>query len=192
MQNVCGILIKRFRCIFLYTSYYTSLSIKEEIRVYKEHSYYLKKAVELSRSARKNGNTPFGAVLVDKEGNIIIEQENVEITEKRCTGHAETALVEKASMMYDKDFLWDCTLYSIAEPCAMCSGAIYWANVGRVVYGMTEKQLLELTGSDPQNPTFDLPCREIFERGQKKIEVIGPIHDFDEEIKEVHKNFWTK
>lgn len=158
---------------------------------YKEHGFYLQRAVQLSRTAREHGNTPFGAVLVDKEGTIILEQENIEITEKKCTGHAETALVEKASSLYSKDFLWDCTLYSIAEPCAMCSGAIYWANVGRVVYGMTEKQLMELTGSDPQNPTFDLPCRDIFACGQKDIKIIGPINDFDEEIKEIHKDFWN-
>ena len=42
----------------------------------------------------------------------------------------------------------------------MCAGAIYWANIGRVVYGMTERRLLQLTGSNEQNPTFDLPCRE--------------------------------
>ena len=50
----------------------------------------------------------------------------------------------------------------------MCAGAIYWANIGRVVYGMTERRLLELTGSNEQNPTFDLPCREVFSRGQKR------------------------
>ena len=65
-------------------------------------------------------------------------------------------LVERASHAYSKEFLWDCTLYTTAEPCAMCSGAIYWGNIGHVVYAMTEKDLLSLTGADPQNPTFDL------------------------------------
>lgn len=45
-------------------------------------------------------------------------------------------------------------------------------NIGRVVYAMTEKDLLSLTGSDEQNPTFDLPCRDVFARGQKDIRVI--------------------
>lgn len=58
----------------------------------------------------------------------------------------------------------------------MCAGAIYWANIGRVVYGMTERRLLELTGSHEQNPTFDLPCREVFARGQKDIQVSGPVY----------------
>ena len=154
--------------------------------------YYLKRAIQISRNSREHGNTPFGALLVDKDGNILIEQENVEITESKCTGHAETQCVEKASRLYSKDFLAECTLYTTAEPCAMCSGAIYWAGVGRVVYAMTEKQLLSLTGSDEQNPTFDLPCREVFARGQKDILVEGPSDELAEEAAEVHKGYWNK
>lgn len=158
---------------------------------YKSHEFYLKRCIEISKCARNSGNTPFGAILVDKEGKILIEQGNVEVTEKRCTGHAETALVEKASREYSKEFLWECTLYTSAEPCAMCSGAIYWANVGRVVFAMTEKQLLKLTGDDIQNPTFDLPCREVFSKGQKDIEIIGPFDSLAVEAAEVHKGYWN-
>lgn len=158
----------------------------------QDHIHYLMEAVEESRLARQNGNTPFGAVLVDRDGNILLRQQNIEITERDCAGHAETALMRAATKRYDREFLWTCTLYSIAEPCAMCAGAIYWGNVGRVVYGITEKKLLELTGSDPQNPTFDLPCREVFARGQKNIEVIGPINDIADAVCEVHKGYWQK
>ena len=73
----------------------------------------------------------------------------------------------------------------------MCAGAIYWANIGRVVYAMTERRLLELTGSNEQNPTFDLPCRTVFEHGQKKIEVIGPFPELEKEAAEVHKGYWS-
>ncbi len=149
-------------------------------------------AVKEARLAREAGNTPFGAVLVDADGEIILRQRNVEITERDCTGHAETALMRAAGKKYDRDFLWTCTLYSIAEPCAMCTGAIYWGNVGRIVYGISEKKLLALTGADPQNPTFDLPCREVLARGQKKVEVIGPINDIADAVYEVHKGYWRK
>lgn len=158
---------------------------------YESHEFYLRRCIEISRASRAGGNTPFGALLVDEEGNIIMEQGNIEITEKLCTGHAETTLAARASHEFTKDFLWKCTLYTTAEPCAMCAGAIYWANIGRVVYGMTEKRLLELTGSDEQNPTFDLPCREVFARGQKDIQVIGPIPAVEEEAAEVHKGYWN-
>lgn len=154
------------------------------------HEYYLEKAIEVSFKSREHGNTPFGALLVDKEGNIILTQENVEITENKCTGHAETMLAEKASKMYSKDFLWSCTLYTTAEPCCMCTGAIYWANIGRIVYAMTEKRLLELTGDNEQNPTFDLPSREILKKGQKNIEVIGPFPALEEKAALAHKDYW--
>lgn len=158
----------------------------------KDHVYYLRKAIEVSRKSREHGNTPFGALLVDADGNILMEQENIEITEKNCSGHAETSLMIAASKKYSKDFLWDCTLYTTAEPCVMCAGAIYWGNVGNVVYGISEKRLLELTGDDEQNPTFDLPCREVFAKGQKDIKVAGPFPEIEEEVVEVHKGFWKK
>lgn len=156
----------------------------------REHSYYLRKAVEVSMRSRKNGNTPFGAVLVDSEGNIIEEQENVEITEHKCTGHAEAMLAEKASKKYSRDFLWSCTLYTTVEPCAMCTGAIYWGNIGTIVYGMEERKLLEMTGSNEQNPTFDMPCREILAKGQKDIAVQGPFPEVEEEVASVHRGYW--
>ena len=113
-------------------------------------------------------------------------------TEHNDCGHAETNLMIAASKKYSREFLEDCTLYSSVEPCAMCAGAAYWANVRRVVFGISEHQLLELTGDDPENQTFDLPCREVFERGQKEIKVAGPTED--EELKnliaEDHRGFW--
>jgi len=159
---------------------------------YQNHEFYLERCIEISKASRAHGNTPFGALLVDAEGNIIMEQENIEITEKICTGHAEATLAARASHEYSRDFLWNCTLYTTAEPCAMCAGAIYWANIGRVVYGMTEKRLLELTGSDEQNPTFSLPCREVFARGQKDIQVVGPIPAVEQEAAKVHEGYWNR
>lgn len=158
----------------------------------QSHEEYLKRAIEVSRQSRANGNTPFGALLVDGDGNIVMEQENIEISSHKCTGHAECTLADRASGEYSKEFLWNCTLYTTAEPCAMCSGAIYWANIGTVVYAMTEKRLLELTGSDEQNPTFDLPCRDVFNKGQKAIQVIGPFPELEAEAAEVHQGYWNK
>lgn len=150
----------------------------------------LKRTVEISQNARASGNTPFGCLLADADGNILLEQENIEILTHDCTGHAETALMRRASQLYSKDFLWNCTLYSSAEPCAMCSGAIYWGNVGRVVYALSEADLLKLTGDDPQNPTFSLPCREVFAHGQKSIIVLGPVPELLEAAVEAHQGYW--
>ena len=157
----------------------------------KEDIYYLREANKEAFKAKESGNTPFGAILVSADGEILMRQGNVEITEQDCTGHAETTLVRKASKKYSKSFLWGCTLYSTFEPCAMCCGAIYWGNIGRLVYGTTEKKLLELTGDDEQNPTFDLPCRDVFAKGQKDIKVEGPFTEFEAESVEPHIGYWN-
>lgn len=159
-----------------------------------DHVKYIRRCVEISKQSLKEGNHPFSALIVDSEGSIIVESGNIEVTERECTGHAETTAMRKAVKCYSREFLWNCTLYSTPEPCCMCTGAIYWGNVGRIVYGISEKKLLELTGSDDANPTFDMPCREIIARGQKPIEVIGSIADktLEKEIVEPHMGYWNQ
>jgi len=152
---------------------------------------YLRRAVEVSRRARASGNTPFGAILVDADGNVVLEQGNIEITERNCTGHAETTLMEAASKRFSKAELWTMTMYTTVEPCAMCAGSIYWGNLGKVVYGVSEKTLLSLTGDDDVNPTFDLPCREVFARGQKAIVVEGPFPEVEQDVLAVHAGYWS-
>jgi tRNA(Arg) A34 adenosine deaminase TadA len=156
----------------------------------ESHIPYLRRCIELSLIARVAGNTPFGALLVGPTGEILLEQGNIEITESNCTGHAETTLMEAASKRFSKKELWACTLYTSAEPCAMCAGSIYWGNVGRVVYGISEKMLAALTGEDEQNPTLDLPCRDVFARGNKPIEVIGPFPEVEAEAVAAHDGYW--
>lgn len=147
-----------------------------------------RRAIEIARQARAHGNHPFGSLLADAQGNILLESENTVNTERDATGHAETNLVRMASRKYERDFLAGCTLYTSTEPCAMCSGAIYWSGINRVVFALSEAGLLEMTGSDVENSTLALPSREVFARGQRKIEVLGPI--LVEEARVVHAGFW--
>jgi tRNA(Arg) A34 adenosine deaminase TadA len=144
-------------------------------------------AIDVARKARDKGNHPFGAVLADEEGQILMEAENTVVTELDCTAHAELNLIRRASGKYDRDFLETCTLYSSTEPCPMCSGAIFWGNVRRVVFGLSEADLYEMTGEDTEEVLY-LPCRELFEKGKKPIEVLGPI--LEEEARKVHEGFW--
>ena len=152
----------------------------------------LYETARIARASRAMGNHPFGALLADGSGKILIEQGNEVVTEHNDCGHAETVLLIKASKTYGRDFLALCTLYTSVEPCAMCTGALYWANVGRLVYGLTERKLLDMTGANPENPTFDLPCRTIIDHGQKRIVVVGPVGDPDLEqrISSDHLDFW--
>lgn len=158
---------------------------------HKKHVELLRVCIEVSAQARASGNTPFGALLADADGKVLLTKGNVEMTEHRCTGHAETALMEEASKRFDKETLWNYTLYTTAEPCAMCSGAIYWGNVGRVVYAISEHRLAELTGDDERNLTLDLPCREVFAKGRKTIEVVGPFPELETETIAPHIGYWN-
>ena len=155
------------------------------------HITYLLKANDIARKARANGNTPFGAVLVDPDGNVIMEQGNAESDLHDATAHAERMLASRASQKYSKEFLWGCTLYTTFEPCCMCTGAIYWSNIGKIVYGLTEERLLQLTGADEKNPTFNISCRTILAAGQKPIEVLGPFDEIADQVVEVQKGFWN-
>lgn len=149
---------------------------------------FLRLAIRVAARSRERGNHPFGAILVDSHGNVLLEAENTVVTAGDCTGHAETNLVRMASHEYERNFLVTCTLYTSTEPCVMCSGAIYWSNIGRVVFGLSEARLAELTGNDPENPTMQLPCRDVFARGRRPIQVIGP--ELEEEAARVHYGFW--
>ncbi|MDC7222572.1 MAG: nucleoside deaminase [Spirochaetales bacterium] len=154
----------------------------------------LRIAAEQGRLARSKGNHPFGAILANEQGEVLLKSENTVNTEHNDCGHAETNLMISAVKKYERDFLKNCTLYTSVEPCAMCAGAIYWGNVRRVVYGISESQLLEMTGDDEENQTLALPCREVFARGQKEIIVIGPVEDRElrEEIARDHQGFWNQ
>lgn len=72
----------------------------------------------------------------------------------------------------------------------MCSGGLYWAGIGRLVYGVSEARLLELTGDNPENLTMSLPCRTVLGAGQRTIQVDGPFPDLEATIVETHKGFW--
>ena len=149
---------------------------------------FLRASFEVARNARSKGNHPFGALLVDEHGRAVMEAENTVVTTSDCTAHAETNLIRKATSRYDGVFLAKCTIYTSTEPCPMCAGAIFWANVRRVVYGLSEKSLYEIVGGESEDVLY-LPCREIFARGKKPIEVIGPL--LEDEAREVHSGFWT-
>jgi len=153
-----------------------------------DHEAQLRHAYAVARRARERGAHPFGATLVDEDGTVLMEQGNAFLPDHDMTGHAERVLMTRASQSYRPDRLRRCTLYSSAEPCAMCAGAAYWAGVGRVVYGLSEHRLRDLTDDHAENPTLDLPCRTVLAAGQRPIEVIGPL--LEEEGAALHEGAW--
>ena len=149
---------------------------------------YVRLALDVARRARAAGNHPFGAILVGPDGSVLMEQGNTHGETGDRTGHAERVLMTRASLAYSAEFLAGCTMAISAEPCAMCAGAAYWAGIGRVVFGMSERALKALIGPHPENLTMDLPCHIVLGAGQRRIGVVGPL--LEAECSTVHEGFW--
>jgi tRNA(Arg) A34 adenosine deaminase TadA len=152
--------------------------------------HFLRRSFDVARRALSRGNHPFGAILVDANRNVLIEAENGYMPARDSTAHAERLLATQACTTLSPDVVKGASLYSSAEPCAMCAGAIYWAGIGRVVYGLSEHRLRSVTGNHPENPTLDLPCREVFRSGQRPTEVLGPL--LEDEAEALHAGVWKK
>lgn len=150
----------------------------------------LRRAIEAGRSAVAHGNHPFGAVLADPDGAVVLHAENTVNTDNDCTAHAETNLARLAFKIFGAEALGGYSLYTSCEPCAMCSGAIYWSGIGRVVWAMTEAQLAVLTGDHDENPTMALSSATVLNAGQRAIAVAGPA--IWEEAIEAHGDFWVR
>lgn len=136
------------------------------------HHKYLRRAIELARAAQSQGDGAYGAILVADDGQVLMEARNTVRTEEDCTAHAELNLVRQANGNYSAKTLAASTLYASCEPCAMCAGAIFWSDIGRVVYGLSYERLYQLRGLS--GDMLRLGCREVLEQGNRIIEVQGP------------------
>lgn len=145
---------------------------------------FLRQAIALAARAREHGNHPFGALLCVDE-KVVLTAENTVNTESDPTAHAETNLIRQAVRRLGPQEMARSTLYTSCEPCAMCTGAIYWAGVRRVVYALSSEELAGLAGAD-----FTVPCRELFRRAGRKVEVVGPL--LEEEAIKVHEGYWSE
>jgi tRNA(Arg) A34 adenosine deaminase TadA len=150
---------------------------------------HLRTAIDIARQARDHGNHPFGALLVDGNNQVLSQAENTVVTGHDCTGHAETNLMRLATQHFSPEIVATCTLYTSTEPCAMCSGAIHWGNVRRVVYALSETDLYKLVGPSPDH--LLLPCREVFAHSERQVDVQGPASELDLEARAVHEGFWS-
>lgn len=149
----------------------------------------LRRAIAVAAEARATGRHPFGALVADAEGRVLAECGNNSMPpEGDPTQHAELRAAAAAVRNTGLEAMASTTLYTSAEPCVMCTGAVYWTGIGRIVYALSEHRLLGLTGANPENPTFALPCREVIARGQRPIEVLGPL--LEDEAALPHVGFW--
>ena len=151
---------------------------------------HLEASIRASVESRARGKHPFAALVVDGTGAVVAAFGNNSLPpDGDPTQHAELRAVAAAARTLTPGELARSTLYTSAEPCVMCSGAVYWSGISRVVYALSERRLLELTGDHPENPTFALPCRSVFAHGQRRIVVVGP--ELEEEAAVAHEGFWS-
>ncbi|KAE8139033.1 cytidine deaminase-like protein [Aspergillus pseudotamarii] len=146
--------------------------------------------LELQRTGQDiHSKRPFAALLLAPDHTTVL-MSSLSLSHVR---HAEAELARNAADNYAWDYLAKTTLISTWEPCAMCAGTIYWANIGRLVYLASEKTLQGLIGEgNTENLTLDLPCRTVFASGQTKVEVIGPVSGWEEKVVQDSQRYWGK
>jgi tRNA(Arg) A34 adenosine deaminase TadA len=147
-----------------------------------DHETYIKRAYALAESAQGKGNHPFGALLVIDKA-VVLTAENTVVTDNDITRHAELNLVSVASQKFGSDALSRATLYTSTEPCAMCTGAIFWSGISQIVYGCSAVTLGEIAGG-----AFVVPCRDLLKHGKRTFEVLGPV--LEEQGAAIHRGFW--
>jgi len=149
---------------------------------------YLRQAIALSRTARQRGNRPFGSVIVAPDGTVLGAGWNSNGESGDCTAHAEVQAIREACQRHDRAALEQATLYASGEPCVMCAGAIFWANIRRVVYGIDDQRLRVFRGERLDQRDVELSCRDVFRAAPFAVECTGP--SLVDEASQPHVGAW--
>ena len=144
---------------------------------------FMQEAIRLSKLAVEHGNEPFGAVLV-KNGEIVFSNENQIYTKHDPTFHGEAGLIREFCAQTAITDLHEYTLYSSCEPCFMCSGAMVWVKLGRLVYGASNIDLENILGKKGCNCS-----RIVFDHASWKPQVTESV--LREESLEVLKEYFS-
>jgi len=131
----------------------------------------MRQAIAASREALDAGDMPFGATLVSATGRVLQVSRNRQRSGADLTAHAEMVLVRDAQATLGLDALRGATVYASGEPCAMCSGAMFWAGIARVVYAASQQQIGEALGG----PALPIPCAETLWDAVPAVKVEGPL-----------------
>jgi tRNA(adenine34) deaminase len=137
--------------------------------------YFMNEAMKLARIAFDEGEIPVGAIVV-AENTIIARGYNQTEKLNDPTAHAEMIAITAASNYLGTKYLTDCSLYVTLEPCAMCAGALYWAQLKKLVYAAPD----EKRGYRTYNPKLVHP---------KTVVLTGP---FKEESEKLIRTFFIR
>lgn len=120
--------------------------------IWDEDAYYMGLALRQAEQGLEDDEIPVGAVIV-ANGQVIAKAYNQTEKLTDVTAHAEMLAITSAAQTLGAKYLKDCTLYVTLEPCVMCAGALYWSQIGRIVYGASEdKRGFEKHGSTLLHP----------------------------------------
>ncbi len=157
------------------------------INITEDDRSFMRKAISLAKESVRSGGGPFGAVIV-RDGTIIAEAANSVVTDNDPTAHAEVKAIREACRSLGTYNLSGAAIYTSCEPCPMCLGAIYWANISRIFYGCTRSDARQINFADdfiyeeltkplderniPITPLLQDDARQIFRLWQDKPDKI--------------------
>jgi len=117
-----------------------------------EDSAFLRRAIEIAAEAVTAGDAPYGSLLVDAQGAVLVQAHNTVERDRDITAHPELKLAVWAARELSSESAAAATMYTSCQPCGMCTGAIVRSGLGRVVFALSTEQLIEL------NPGSDWPA----------------------------------
>jgi tRNA(Arg) A34 adenosine deaminase TadA len=152
--------------------------------------HLLKAALQVAERSMTKGNLPFGCVLADARGNVIEEGENTVITSLDSIAHCEINLVHQLAGKFDSNYLESCSLYASTEPCPMCTGAVFWSGIGRIVFALSKEGYHSVAATNHPAHIFNISAEKLLTYGKRKVEVIGPL--LEEEASQLYKKWLWK
>ena len=154
-------------------------------KVMNQDKSFIREAIKIAKISKTKGNLPYGCILVNKEGKVILRGENTIHTDHDMLAHAEINLLRAASKIYDHEYLKSSTIYTSDEPCPMCASAIYWSGVGKLVYGLSKNEYYKIVGRENPDWVFEMSARTVLSKGGRKVEMVGPL--LEDEAAAIHK-----
>ncbi|MEV0270484.1 nucleoside deaminase [Hamadaea sp. NPDC050747] len=129
----------------------------------------LRRAIEIAAQAVTAGDAPYGSLLADESGTILIEEHNTVKRDNDISAHPELKLARWAARELDPETAARTTMYTSCQPCGMCHGGIIRSGLGRVVYALSSEQLVQLNPGSAW-PTVPQDGPALFEEGRVPIE----------------------
>ena len=151
---------------------------------------FLRRAYAVAAAARARGDRPFGAVVV-ADGAVLAEAGSEQgLSGGGTLAHSEmVALRRLHEAGVPRECLARATIYSSGEPCAMCAAGIFYAGVGRLVYGLRAEAIAAARNAQAHTAGIGLSCRQVLSAAAASVVVIGPM--LEDEGAVPHTGYWV-